>query len=216
MIAMKKIAPLVVALSLSSSFVYAGTMTYVAPVVEGANVEIVLPNGGFSELASEGRFLLDGMGLDAFCSEVTQGSVFPSEYTRTQWNDGSLALQLTGRLFNLYYPTYKFDSVGTAAMQSVLWEILEDTSTLNLSSGVFSLGAATDTRVTALANTMLSNVRRASNSSTYNFFNLRSAASQDLLQVVPTAVPNPGTALLLGLGLLPLLGMRFKAKLQAK
>jgi hypothetical protein len=101
-------------------------------------------------------------------------------------------------------------------MQSVLWEILEDTSTLNLSSGVFSLGAATDTRVTTLANTMLFNVRRASNSSNYNFFNLRSAASQDLLQVVSTTVPNPGTALLLGLGLLPLLGMRFIAKLQAK
>jgi hypothetical protein len=216
MITMKKFAPLVVALSCFTPFAYAGTMTYVGPVVEGANVEIVLPAYGFSELASEGKFLLDGMGLDAFCSEVTQGSVFPSEYTRTQWNDGSLALQLTGRLFNLYYPTYKFDSVGSTALQSVLWEILEDTNSLNLASGVFSLGAATDARVTALANTMLANVRLASNSSAYNFFNLRSAASQDLLQAVSTAVPNPATALLVGLGLLPLLGKRFKAKLVAK
>jgi hypothetical protein len=213
---MKKIASLAAVLSFVSPLTYAGTMTYVAPVVEGANVELVLPNGGFSELASEGKFLLDGMGLDAFCSEANQGSVFPSEYTRTQWNDGSLALQLTGRLFNLYYSTYKFDSVGTAAMQSVLWEILEDTTSLNLSGGSFALGAATDARVTALANTMLTNVRLASNSSAYNFFNLRSAASQDLLQAVSTAVPNPATALLLGIGLLPLFARSFKTKLVAK
>jgi hypothetical protein len=213
---MKKLAPLFVALSFSTTFANAGTMTYVAPVVVGANVEIVLPNYSFSELASEGRFLLDGMGLDAFCSEVTQGSTFPSEYTRTQWADGSLALQLTGRLFNLYYPTYKFDAVGTAALQAVLWEILEDTNSLNLASGVFSLGAKTDARVTTLANTMLANVRTASNSTTYQFFNLRSAASQDLLQIVPTRVPTPGTALLLGFGLLPFLGRRFKAKLPKK
>jgi hypothetical protein len=210
---MKIFAPLAIALSLSITSAYAGTMTYVGPVVAGANVDIVLPNYGFLELASEGRFLLDGMGLDAFCSEVSQGSVFPSEYTRTQWNDGSLALQLAGRLFNLYYPTYKFDSVGTAAMQTVLWEILEDTNSLNLTSGVFSIGPRTDTRVSTLANTMLTNVRLASNSNTYSLFNLRSATSQDLLQVVPRSVPNPGTALLLGLGLLPLLSKRLKTKL---
>ncbi len=209
---MKKNLGVLIGTCLAVGSAQAGTMTYISPVVEGLNVELVMPTSSFSELASEGRFLLDGVGLDAFCIEVSQGSKFPSEYTRTQWSDGSLAFQLTGRLFNLYYATYKNSAVGTSALQSVLWEIIEDTNNLNLASGAFSLGAATDARVTTLANTMLANVRLASNSSTYNFFNLRSPDSQDLLQILPASVPTPASAALLGLGFLGLVAFSKKRK----
>ena len=193
---------------------HAGIVNFTAPVVANAGVVGVgRPNASFTEEASEGRFTFGSEIFDAFCFEVYQGSVFPTDYTKTtNWADGSQKRQLVGRLFAQYYATYKNDRIGTSAMQSTLWEILEDTADLNFTKGRFFFDTGTDTAVSALASVMLASVIAGTNSNDYSFNLFLSPDSQDLIQVVKNSigVPVPGSAALLGLGLIGFWGLKRK------
>ena len=198
--------------AISSVPAQAGIVNFTSPVVANAGVVGVgRPNASFVEEAGEGRFTFGSEIFDAFCFEVYQGSVFPTDYTKiANWADGSQKRQLVGRLFAQYYATYKNDRIGTSAMQSTLWEIIEDTADLNFTKGRFFFDTGTDTAVSALAGVMLASVIAGTNSNDYSFNLFLSPDSQDLIQVVKNAatVPLPGSAALLGLGLIGFLGLR--------
>jgi hypothetical protein len=189
----------------------AGVMTYVAPVAPALNVELKLPLGSFTEAASQGKFLLDGVGIEAYCIEPDQGSVFPNEYTVVDLPTSDIKYKLANSLYTQFYGAQRLTPAGTAAIQSVLWEIWTEPTALNFDLGNFQLGAATDPAVSALARQMLAATIQNSFAPQWIFTQYLSPLSQDLLGATPTAkLPSPGV-----LGLILIGGLGFAARRKA-
>ncbi len=192
---------LAVSLAVASAAATAGTMTYVGPVVgTPGTVQITSPIN-YTDPMGEGRHLFDGVVIDVFCYEVRQRSNLPAQYQAAALPLNTSALVLMDILFDNYYANHRNTAVGSAALQVALWEILEDSASLNLASGAFSIGPNTDSAVRSLANSMLASLSGLTSSGKYSYTLYTSPVSQDLIQVV-SRVPLPASAALMGLGLL--------------
>jgi hypothetical protein len=193
-------------LMLLSANALAGVMTYVGEVAPGRDVELINPNNSFVETATQGRFLLDGFSLEAYCIEPTQSSVFPNEYSSVVLATTDLKYKLANSLYSQFYTSERLTPVGTSAIQAVLWEIWVDTTNLNFETGNFRLGGATDAAVALRAQQMLTASIQNNFAPKWTFTQLLSPASQDLLTATPSAatVSVPGALSVLSLGLLVL------------
>jgi hypothetical protein len=184
----------------------AGTMTYVGPVAPALKVELVIPSSSFVEEASQGKFLLDSVGIEAYCIEPDQTSVFPNPYTAVVLSTSDPKYKLANSLYTQFYGANRLTPAGTAAIQSVLWEIWTDTSALDLATGFFRFGAATDPLVSSLAKQMLSATIANNYAPQWVFTQYLSPFSQDLLSATPLS--SPGVLGLLGIGAIAFLGKR--------
>jgi hypothetical protein len=184
----------------------AGIMTYVGEVAPGRDVELINPNGSFVEAATQGKFLLDGFSLEAYCIEPTQGSVFPNEYSSVVLSTTDLKYKLANSLYTQFYTSERLTPVGTSAIQAVLWEIWVDPTSLSFDTGNFRLGGATDAAVALRAQQMLAATIQNTFAPKWTFTQLLSPASQDLLTATPivATVPVPSALSMLSLGLLAL------------
>ncbi len=195
----------------------AGVMEYVGPAVANPAVLHIIaidPSKDYADNISQGHLIYDGVHLDLFCGELYQDGQHPSEYASTIWNDGSIQQRLISRLYSNFYATYRYSPVGNAAMQGVIWEVMDDAITrLNFDAGQIRLGDKTDPNVRNLADTMLSTIQRTADSSDYVLTFYKSDVSQDLLGgTLATSVPLPATASLLGLGSLGLFGLNARRR----
>lgn len=152
--------------------------------------------------------------LPAFCFEPTQALSFgkqPEDTAGKTYSLVSLASDMTatttqknyvGRLWANAYATASTGTVGAAAFQAVLWELLQDSSP-SFSSGNFRLSGdhSFTSQVKSLAQQWMNNLNSDSWTQSVPVYVLRSGASQDLI----TSVPEPGTLALLAMaGLLAL------------
>ncbi|ARE39568.1 hypothetical protein RGUI_1427 [Rhodovulum sp. P5] len=100
------------------------------------------------------------------------------------------------RLFTQHYADV-VDSVTSAALQVLVWEMVYDTGALDLSSGAFVLNSGGAVATTASA--WLSSL--TNDSGDYNLVFLESDTdSQDLVTIDPVPVPAAGLLMLAGLG----------------
>lgn len=101
------------------------------------------------------------------------------------------------------------NSLTSSAFQLAVWEIVNETSgSYSLSDGTFSASGASDDSI-ALANNWLSKLPGVTTHNSYSISVLHSADYQDF--AVFTAVPEPGTIALFGLGLLGIATSRRKS-----
>jgi len=140
--------------------------------------------------AGSGTFTLD----PAFA--LVPGNISPT--TLTPAKIASLKL-LLGQVSNPFSPT--LNQYMQAAMQVGIWEIVRETaSTYNVASGNVTFTGGSHASILTLAQGYLTNVNN--NIGTPN--NAITALYNNTLQDVVTNTPEPGTMLLLGLGLIGL------------
>jgi hypothetical protein len=206
------------AIAATAPIAKAGTITsFVGSVVVGGVVQLVLPTRTLSENSAEGTYIYDGAAIDAFCIEVAQKIVLPSQYTPSLLAQNTVGYGLLNSLYSQYYEANKFSSVGTAALQATIWEIYEDPSNLNFATGNFKLGVGTDVAVATLSGQMLQSIKTIISPATWEFTQYASATSQDLLTARRLGqVPLPASAALLAFGGVLFLGNKFGYKLPAR
>jgi hypothetical protein len=201
-------------LSIVSVCAQAGVVTLVGPVVAPpTQIQITVPTETFNANAGERRFLFDGAAFQAYCSEVTQDSLFPNTYTTSVLTNSGAKYNLLNSLFSQFYASSSATPVASAAMQVAIWEIIEDTNGIDLSTGKFILGSNSPVAVRAMAQNMLTSAINNAFSPNWTFTEYLSVASQDLISGVVggTQVPLPGGLGLLGIGAIALLTNRRKA-----
>lgn len=112
----------------------------------------------------------------------------------------SATVASVSQLYSGFYSSAK-DAIGSAAFQIALWEIIyeADGTAFDLTAGLFSVRPGSDDweAAVALATSWLGNLD--GKNADRRFLVLKSADSQDLIFI---PVPEPGTLLLIGSGLL--------------
>lgn len=148
--------------------------------------------------------------LDAFCIEPSQTLSTPAVYVIESGLSlfGSAQQSLIAGLYDNFYAR-AVSNAQTAAFQLVLWEIVADgTGVLNLGNGSFRTSHAFGGQRSIASdwlgelNTWYAGLTSPYQSNSYEFFTLRSAASQNQLSVRERQqVSEPGILALLGIGL---------------
>ena len=190
----------------------AGTLVYGGSVVPNADPIQIIANNGFQNrnyvsTDAETKFTYDSINLNAFCIEVYQNQALSAQYSSSLWSDGSLTQRLISRLYGNFYDANKFSAAGSSALQAVIWEVVEDPTSLSLTDGKFILGPGTSAAVRALATQFLAAIQTLPDSNAFVLTRYTSPINQDLVSAVRAPaqpVPLPSSAALLGLGLLGL------------
>jgi len=165
----------------------------------------------------------------SFCIEGTQDVTIGQNSTFNVTTDiaaspapgagmGQINADLVTKFWSLYFDQTGNDATSAAAFQLGIWELrydgLSDESTGFFTGGDFQ--AKSNSAVTSLATTWLSQVATSTPTLSYDFHVLTSPTLQDQLvdAVKPAAVPLPA-ALPMGLALLGGLGVSRKIKRRA-
>jgi hypothetical protein len=191
---------------------------------------VIRPSNGVrvnSDAMQGGRFRLSDYGtgtytagfkgpdplLWAFCIEPLEG-ISPGNYlydvkplSQGTTNIGGMGQAKADRLrelFGRWYPdfTQAISALAAGALQIAVWELVrEDSGTLDIYNGTiyFYSNASTTPGVLALAQTYVQSINGTGPKLT-NLVALTKAGTQDL--VVQSEIPEPGSLLLAGIGLL--------------
>lgn len=171
-----------------------------------------LPGGPTTVTASLFHFNTSDGGFYAYCIEPQQGagsgtftldptfSLVPGNIhpttTLTPAKIASLKL-LMGQVVNPFSPT--LDQYVQAALQVGIWEIVRETaSSYQVATGNVSFSAASNASILTIAQGFLNNVNNNVGTPNNGIMGLYNSAVQDVV----TNSPEPGTWVMLGLGLI--------------
>ncbi len=207
--------------SMKKSVVAAAGVLLLAGGASAATVDLEFVGNGPGELLSttfssnyqtgamEFRSTQSGSSFYAYCVDLLQDHAEAADLSQT-YTVGSFSAQESKLLQGLFSTSYAGLKTSTdqAAFQTAIWEITHesDLSTLNVQkgAGVFAVkgttGLASDAAFVDQVNSYLGLASQYKGPELYTLTRFNHEEFQDLLTV--TAVPEPSSALLLGLGLL--------------